>query len=85
MKQFGLDTDRYHFVISKEDDGVEYEYKHKFLVPGTEDESSNDPNMWLGPEEKWGNWTKLNALQFAKKHNLRIIQTRKKPAKRRKK
>jgi len=80
MQQFQLDVEGYIYF----DKEVEYKYQHKYLVPGSEDESKEDPSEWLGPEEKWGKWTDMDARQYSKMYDVDIVQTRKKPIKRRK-
>jgi len=75
MQQFQVDTEGYIFF----DQEVKYTYQHKYLVPDTEDETNEDPDMWLGPEEKWGKWTDLGPREFSLKYNVSVLQTRKKP------
>lgn len=54
-------------------DNKEYEYNHRYLVPGTE---RGD----YGMSEKNSGWTKLTAREYAKKHNVNIVKTGKRPA-----
>lgn len=82
MQQFQLDTNQYLYYKQEQNC---FKYRHKYLVPDTEDEKSEDPNLWMGSEEKWSKWTDLDARQFAKENNVSILQTSKKPIKRRKK
>jgi len=81
MQQFQVDVNEYIYY----DQEVQYRYQHKYLVPGSEDESNEDKKEWLGPEEKWGSWTELDARKYSSLHGVDIVQTRKKPIKRRKK
>lgn len=79
---FKLDTNEYMFVGNTSNE--EFTYKHKYLVPDSVDESNEDPDLWLGLEEKWSNWTNLSAREYSKKYNVDIVDTKKKPIKRRK-
>jgi len=72
MNSFQLDTDNYFFLKQEGN----FKYQHKYLVKG----STNDKSQ-LGEVEKWGKWTDLDARRYAKKHNVSILQTRKKPVK----
>lgn len=78
MQQFQIDVNEYIYY----DQEVQYKYQHKYLIPGSEDESNGDKSEWLGPEEKWGVWTKLDARQYSSLHGVSVVQTRKKPIKR---
>lgn len=69
MQITNLDSDNYLFW---DQDVKKYRYRHKFLVPGTE---KGDYGMF----EKWSDWTELDARLYAKKHNVNIIHTSKKP------
>ena len=70
MQLYSTDDNSYFFWNQ---DTKNYKYNHKYLVPGTE---RGD----LGMKERKSGWTELSAREYAKKHNVNIISSSKRPA-----
>ena len=75
MSEISVDSNNYLFF---EEESFRYSFKHKYLVPSSYNETSTDPEEWLGEEEKWSKWTTLNAREYSSEYNVSIIKTRKK-------